>query len=466
MSHLEEPQKQGRSEAEKPHDAAAEVEPAYDIYREVPVAFRITRALNRGLVFLVGNGIAAFIRDVVTVFLIALITSDYTRNRHGGILFGILIVVVDMAIVFGAGYLAAATGLLEWAAAGRPLFGRYGGSRALFFKTGVYAADELTIEFPKEDEGLIDQFLRADAQIGEALLKSTYLKARRKDGVSDDATLEKEWSRYWNTILHELRIGRLTYGDILNSKRSLVVGTVALRLAASFVTYAPIYTLAFVLVVWLSYEAVRTGTSLVLAFDALAVAAVATSIGLYLLYCYTFSNLTITFPDSMPTELESEFGALRGKVLRPIAVSHTSRYLAVLRDAFARGVSVASAWNAVVFLVVTGISFGVGWLTLPAARQDLINIYGRLALIIAAIPIAMAAIHYFTFWALQNFRWLLASFTVGVVVALLPLGASFAQTGQLPENSIERGLSAVSGAIAGLVTVVASRLKGATTESR
>jgi hypothetical protein len=419
------------------------------IRRDVPVAPRIVHGLDKLVVLAVVNPVMAFVIDLAASAVLIIVISAKARHDSGGLWFDVVVFLLLAAVWLGIGTQIKRTlPVLTLFIDGRPTFGELGGGPTRLLRAAIRASTELRFELAPNDVEVMDRLAALDLKITADFFRERFVElAQKQTEPPDEGEIDSEWKTLWEGDLLGYRSGKSTLREAFGAP-SYALQIVPHRLPAVRNLVLPLFYIYQVVLMWLVYRLLSGSGSLLtilqvgLAFSVL--------LSMLILVNHSTGLERVEILDTFPEKYREEASGLVGVQVEPVKVSVTAGYFSLVRGYFARAIAVLMGYNALIGLLLLGISLAAGLVAASGRHGELLTWYGELAAAFVLIPVGMLAGFYIAWQLVQSARRLVAVAIGALVTALVPFALNYIASGNAP-----RGTSAI---LAGAITVAVASL--------
>jgi hypothetical protein len=350
---------------------------------------------------------------------------------------------------------------------GPPVFGSLGGLPRKIFFTAIKCAHEKTFKFRPSDLEIVNSQGKLDRDVTEFTLKSRYHEMLKVRPPEEQASFEESWAEIWKNEILGLRIqtGKnqfITYEEALEGD-NLDWRIEPLRLLAVGEVIAPIMKMAQLLLAYLLCIYLDGKINLLTFIQA--------EFFMGLILCLVLFNYhahqgtEISFLDAavvrgLPDDITQRIKGFAGKVLRPIRVTVTKRYLVLIQNYFSTILVTSTFLNAISGLVMVGVVLLFTRIAYLAATDKVFHWYRDFSAGLILIAFGLIASYHLMFLLLRSFKLILAPVIVTLLTAFLPYAFIYLAAGKVDFNEMKNTYLAIgTSVITGLTAAITSRVK-------
>jgi hypothetical protein len=426
-----------------------------------PLVSKIAELLGIIIYLLFLNPVAFFITDLLWIVLSALVISHTLRDQVQRGLLGVAVVVllVLVAVVWGAMLNAFLMGWFNRLVFGRPIFGKVGGADRASFFAALRASRLLHIEIDDADRDLAREFNRLDMDVTKYLIHQNYNAFVEKHFAADPDSRDRalgEWEDVWEKKLLDVGLPDYRLRDAFDLD-NLAYRVVPLKLTASASLISPLLKFFQLAMIYLVARVLNFDSPVITAVQVAVFLTLILSILWNIYHSYRVSELEFagnyeTLPPDVREQFAERFAPYLGRSLSLRRVTVDQEYYALVRSYQMRYILI-TALNTILMLVWVGLLLLIALVIPSVDRSYLFTWYRDLSLGILLIPLVFYLGFYLVSIFVHSFRSFLAALVAGAVSALLPFGLTYLATGDFEFGDVNSALSSI---VAGLGVTIAT----------
>jgi hypothetical protein len=167
----------------------------------------------------------------------------------------------------------------------------------------------------------------------------------------------------------------------------------------------------------------------------------------------------------LPDPIRQQLKELSGKVLRPLKVTVTKRYLVLIQNYFSGILAMSILVNTVAGLILVAVTLLIARVAHFSAMDTILHWYRNFSIGLILIQFGLLASYHLMFLMLRSFKLIMASVIVTILTAFLPYALIYLASGKVDFNEMKNtylalGTSLVTGLTVTITSLVKKNMEG------